>query len=236
MALIFAVVGIEQWITRDSSGTRSCSSGNAYAPFYRVNSVFWDPSIYGRFLVVAILATLVVALLARGRATLAGGRAAIGASGSVCLLLFAVELRGADCRRRARRVFAGAGARLLARSRSARSCSCSPPLPPRTSVTRPPPDERRALTASTSGRSKLVTNGLKIAEHHPAGGVGLGGFKRAYAKQAHLRSKEPKAGASHDTPITVAAETGSSASLLVLARCREPRCWRSAVATAIWPA
>ena len=35
---------------------------NAYAPvgwFYRVNSVFYDPSIYGRFLVVGILASLV---------------------------------------------------------------------------------------------------------------------------------------------------------------------------------
>ena len=35
---------------------------NAYAPdswFYRVNSVFYDPSIYGRFLVVAIVASLV---------------------------------------------------------------------------------------------------------------------------------------------------------------------------------
>ena len=35
---------------------------NAYAPsgwFFRVNSVFYDPSIYGRFLVIAILASLV---------------------------------------------------------------------------------------------------------------------------------------------------------------------------------
>ena len=41
--------------------------GNAYAPFYRVNSVFYDPSVYGRFLVVAILAALVVALYGRDR-------------------------------------------------------------------------------------------------------------------------------------------------------------------------
>ena len=34
---------------------------------FRVNSLFWDPSIYGRFLVVAILAILVVILLARRR-------------------------------------------------------------------------------------------------------------------------------------------------------------------------
>ena len=37
--------------------------GNAYAPFYRVNSVFYDPSVYGRFLVVAMLAALVLVAL-----------------------------------------------------------------------------------------------------------------------------------------------------------------------------
>jgi O-antigen ligase len=64
------------------------------------------------------------------------------------------------------------------------------------------------LNRVTSGRSKLVTNGIKLAVHHPVIGVGVGGFKHAYAKQQHLRSKEPKVAASHDTPITVAAETG----------------------------
>jgi O-antigen ligase len=39
-------------------------------------------------------------------------------------------------------------------------------------------------------------------------GVGVGGFRRAYANVAHLRGKEPKAAASHTTPVTVAAETG----------------------------
>jgi MFS family permease len=40
---------------------------NAYAPsswFYRVNSVFYDPSIYGRFLVVAIVVGLALVLFA----------------------------------------------------------------------------------------------------------------------------------------------------------------------------
>ena len=49
---------------------------------------------------------------------------------------------------------------------------------------------------------------FQLAVHHPVIGVGVGGFKHAYAKQQHLRSKEPKAAASHDTPISVAAETG----------------------------
>ena len=34
----------------------------------------------------------------------------------------------------------------------------------------------------TSGRSKLVSTGLKIVEHHPVLGVGVGGFKHAYAR------------------------------------------------------
>src|SRR5205823_4251785 len=65
-----------------------------------------------------------------------------------------------------------------------------------------------SLSNVTSGRSTLVTRGLKLALHHPVVGVGVGGFKRAYADLAHLRGKEPKAAASHTTPITVAAETG----------------------------
>ena len=62
MALTFAAIGVFQWITRDVFWNPKVIVGNAYAPFYRVNSVFWDPSIYGRFLVVAILASLVLVL------------------------------------------------------------------------------------------------------------------------------------------------------------------------------
>src|SRR5207247_1158657 len=46
------------WLTRDIFWNPKVIVGNAYASFYRVNSLFWDPSIYGRFLVVAILTSL----------------------------------------------------------------------------------------------------------------------------------------------------------------------------------
>ena len=55
---------------------------------------------------------------------------------------------------------------------------------------------------------------MKVALHHPVIGVGVGGFKRAYADLAHLKGKEPKAAASHTTPITVAAENGLPGLLL----------------------
>ena len=64
------------------------------------------------------------------------------------------------------------------------------------------------LSHATGGRSKLVSKGVRLALNHPVVGVGAGGFKRGYADLAGLKGKEPKAAASHDTPITVAAETG----------------------------
>src|SRR5205085_371268 len=57
MALVFAVIGIVQYESRDIFWNPKVRVDNAYAPsgwFYRVNSVFYDPSIYGRFLVVAV--------------------------------------------------------------------------------------------------------------------------------------------------------------------------------------
>jgi O-antigen ligase len=62
--------------------------------------------------------------------------------------------------------------------------------------------------SATSGRGKLVRRGLHIAVHHPVAGVGVGGFKHAYAELANLKGREPNAAASHTTPVTVAAEGG----------------------------
>ena len=52
-ALAYAAVGGYQWLTRDVFWNPSVKVFNAYAPFFRVNSVFWDPSVYGRYLTVA---------------------------------------------------------------------------------------------------------------------------------------------------------------------------------------
>ncbi|MGH3048563.1 MAG: hypothetical protein ACRDLK_00270, partial [Gaiellaceae bacterium] len=44
MALVFAAVGFYQYETRDIFQNPKVITGNAYATFFRVNSVFWDPS------------------------------------------------------------------------------------------------------------------------------------------------------------------------------------------------
>ena len=82
------------------------------------------------------------------------------------------------------------------------------------------------LNDATSGRSSLVANGIRIAAHHPLTGVGVGGFKRAYADRVKLKGKDPKKAASHTTPVTVAAETGLVGLALLRARRGRRSCSR----------
>jgi O-antigen ligase len=208
MALAFAVIGIWQYSTRNLFWNPKVIVDNAYATsswFYRVNSVFYDPSIYGRFLVVAILAAAAAVLFARGWiawaalgaivVTFVGLVPSFSQSSFAALAAGLVVALAALWRRRSVVPIAIAVAALLVVSLGV-------------------PQARHrilgkaGLSHATGGRSKLVQNGLELAVHHPVIGVGTGGFRHAYAKLTHLRGKEPKAAASHDTPITIAAEGG----------------------------
>ncbi|NUR76984.1 MAG: hypothetical protein HOQ28_11965 [Thermoleophilia bacterium] len=214
MALAFAVIGIVQYETRNIFWNPKVRVDNAYAPsgwFYRVNSVFYDPSIYGRFLVVGILASLVVVLRRRVDPlwaiaaaltlgiTWAGLLPSFSQSSFVALMVATFVAAIVLWRKRSLLLVAVALVVLVAGGMA------SPAI-----------RHKASLSHVTSGRSTLATKGVKVALHHPVAGVGVGGFRRAYAEVAHLRGKEPKAAASHTTPITVAAESGFPGLALLL--------------------
>jgi O-antigen ligase len=220
MALVFAVIGIVQYESRQIFWNPKVKVDNAYAPsgwFYRVNSVFYDPSIYGRFLVIGILASLVLVLRRRGdplwavAAALTLGITWAGLLPSFSQSSFLALLAGTTlC------------AILVWRRNSLPLIAVMVVVLVLAGVASPQVRHHlqgkttSSLSNITSGRSTLVTRGIKLAVHNPAIGVGVGGFKRAYADLAHLRGKEPKAAASHTTPITVAAETGIPGLILFL--------------------
>jgi O-antigen ligase len=208
MALAFSVIGVYQYATRDVFWNPKVIVGNAYAPFYRVNSVFYDPSVYGRFLVVAILAALVIALYDRERRAAYAAVVAIAAiwvgllfsfsqSSFAALILGTAVVAAFTWRWRAALALGIVSAVILAVALG------TPHI--RHSLLR---ESGTGLNKASSGRAKLVTSGIKIALHHPVEGVGIGGFKHAYAKRVHLKGREPKKAASHNTAVTVAAETG----------------------------
>jgi hypothetical protein len=212
MALVFAVIGIVQYETRNIFWNPKVKVDNAYAPsgwFYRVNSVFYDPSIYGRFLVVAILAGVAVVLWRRIdplwaiAVTLTIGITWVGLLPSFSQSSFVALMVGLFValiivwRKRSIAIVAVAAIILLAMV-----------------IASPAVRHKASLSHITSGRSTLVSKGVKVGLHHPLAGVGVGGFRRAYADLTHLKGKEPKAAASHTTPITVFAELGVPGLLL----------------------
>ena len=185
MALVFAAIGGWQYLTRNMFWNPKVIVDNAYAPsswFYRVNSVFYDPSIYGRFLVVGDPREPRARPLRPARAWRGSrSRPLLVTWARARPVVLAVELRRARRRdrRRARRALAAARGRAARSSRSPRSRSS------RSACRRPATGSsaRSGFSDATGGRSKLVSNGVELARAPPVVGVGAGGFKRAYAER-----------------------------------------------------
>lgn len=199
LAAVFAAIGLWQAATHRLFFSPTLEVANAYTTFFRVNSLFKDPSLYGRHLVLAVAVLLVV--LWRGRIRLPIGAAIIGLlaaglyfsySQSSFVTLFvaalAATLLAADRRSKqiaavaaALAVFA-AGAIAATRDESARRL--------------------------THDRSRLVSITAGVFESNPLVGVGVGGQTRASSEEAG-RQRTASRDASHTTPLTVAAELGA---------------------------
>ena len=219
MAVVFAGIGIYQWLTRDVFWNPKVIIGNVYAPFYRVNSLFWDPSIYGRFLVVAILVALVAVLYGNRRDSIVAALTVVALwiglvfsfsqSSFVALVAGVLAAIALSWERRAVVALGLAVVALLAAGFVVPSVRA---------------EILDNTDRATGNRSTLVTEGLRIAGDHPVGGVGLGGFKSAYGERVGFRAADPARAASHNTPVTVAAELGIPGLLL----------FGWLVATALW--
>jgi O-antigen ligase len=209
MALVFAVVGISQWLTRDIFWNPKVIAGNVFAPFYRVNSVFWDPSIYGRFLVIAILVALSLLLFGRWRR--------FDLLLAVAIAAFWVGLLFSFSQSSFVALAAGVvlAAALAWRWRAVAAVALAAVVMIPIGFAAPQLDGVRdslltssdRLNRATGGRFDLVTNGLRIAGDHPLVGVGVGGFGRTYTERVDVPSRVEDP-ASHTTPVTLAAETG----------------------------
>jgi O-antigen ligase len=210
MAALFAAVGIGQWATRSVFWNPNLKADNTFATFYRVNSLFYDPSIYGRFLVVALLVALAVLVFGPWRRhdvllTLTVALLWIGlflsfSQSSFLALIVGVLVACVLRWRHGAPAVAGAAAVLAL----ALGMAFSHPAGTRQALDS---SSEQGLNRATRGRFDLVKNGLRIALDHPVVGVGVGGFTKAYRARVALppRAKTP---ASHNTPVTVAAEAG----------------------------
>ncbi len=183
--------------------------GNAYSNFFRVTSLFRDPSLYGRHLVIAI-AVVLVALWYRRVAFLLAAAAVLflfaglffSYSQSSFVALFAVAvfvsvIAGDRAVRIAAAmiavvVLAGGGAFVADKVAGA------------------------STQRVTSDRSRRVELTTKVFVQHPLVGVGLGSQPTA-SQAVSKNGGPPTLFVSHTTPLTVAAELGLVGLLLYTA-------------------
>ncbi len=210
MAVAFAGVGIYEWVAREIFRNPKVEVFNAFRTPFRVNSVFWDPSIYGRFLVVAILASLAVLMLRSDRRSVLAIGAAVAImwvgllfsfsqSSFAALTVGTVLLTVLVWRWRALIGIAIAVAVLVP------IIAVAPRFDNVRSVVFQGRDG--GLDSATGGRYEQLKSGARVARDNPLLGVGLGGYLDAYAEQEGLR-RAPGRLAQHAAPVTVAAETG----------------------------
>jgi O-antigen ligase len=208
LALLFAAVGFVELATgRLLISNEKVLAANDLKPYFRVNSLFFDPNVYGRFLALVMVVLAGVLLWAPGRRDVA--RVTVGLAllwAALVLTLsessFAALLVGlavlAGLRWPAGPVVAVCGGAVLA---AVVVVLVAP------GVVGLNTDSFSAVNEASSGRAKLVRGGLKMAADRPITGFGSGSFAARYRKREHVMSSRISA-ESHTIPVTVAAEQG----------------------------
>jgi O-antigen ligase len=208
LALVFAAVGFVEWATkRLLISNDKVLAANDLKPYFRVNSLFFDPNVYGRFLALVMVVLAGVLLWAPKRRDVA--RVAVGLAvlwAALVLTLsessFAALLVGlavlAALRWRPGPVIAVCGAGVLIGL--VLILAAPSQLGIHTS-------SFSAVNETSSGRAKLIRGGLGLAKERPLFGYGSGSFSEKYRKREHVLSSRISA-ESHTIPVTIAAEQG----------------------------
>jgi O-antigen ligase len=202
-AVAFVIVGSVEYLSRDLFWNDQVIRSNEFHTYFRVNSIFWDPNIYGRYLALVIVIAMSALLWAKERRTMAlliglvavlwlGLVVTFSQSSFAALLAGLAVLAALRWSWRWTLAAVGAGA-ILAIVIVIFAGGTSKLSPDRCNV-------------DTGGRCNLVSGGAKLFEQRPLWGYGAGSFPRAYRE--HAATKKAPVSVSHTEPVTVAAEQG----------------------------
>ncbi len=216
LALAFVAIGFVEYATRTLLLNPKVISSNQFEDYFRVNSLFFDPNIYGRFLALVMLG-LATLLVWTGRPRVVAGTAVVLAvlwaglvltfsQSSFSALVVGLAILAAlrwDPRLAAGVVgaLAVAGAAVVLLAPGAINLDAG---------------SGAGLDDATSGRYDLLAGGVRLVGQRPVVGWGSGSFSRAYRRE-ETASQLQATSASHTIPMTVAAEQGVPGLLAYLA-------------------
>jgi O-antigen ligase len=207
LALCFVGIGFWEYQARELLWNQKVIASNQFESYFRVNSLFFDPNIYGRYLaltMVALAAVLLwqrrprsIALTALVLALLWAGLVLTFSQSSFAALLVGL-LVVACVRWRPRPILAAVGAAAVV----ALVVVLAAP-----GVIGIDTSSKNPLDKATSGRFELLRGGLDMFIDRPFSGYGSGSFAEEYREREHASSLRA-ASASHTIPVTIAAEQG----------------------------
>jgi len=216
LALALVGVGFVEYATRHLFLNPKVIASNQLEDYFRVNSLFFDPNIYGRFLAIVMLLLAAWLLWARRQrevvagalllAVLWGGLVLTFSQSSFTALLVGLAILGA-MRWSVRWALILSGAALVI---AVGIVALAP------GAVHLELGNSKSADKATSGRYDLIKGGLKLFKRAPLVGQGSGSFAREYRRAEHV-SPERAASASHTIPVTVAAEQGAIGLVVYLA-------------------
>jgi O-antigen ligase len=198
--LLLALIGIVQFADQQIFWNAKLEASNDFHFYFRVNSLFWDPNIYGRYLMLSLLVAATGLLWADDR------RLAFALIGSLTVtfagLLFAFSQTTFFA------LFIGLAV-LAALRWSVRWALAATPVAVVAvvvGVLTVGGGSGESTRTVTEGHSSLVSGGAKLAERRPLYGYGSASFSKAFAESEDVRAGDTTI--SHTEPVTVAAEQG----------------------------
>jgi O-antigen ligase len=202
-AVLFVLVGSVEYVTRSLFWNDQVIRSNEFHTYFRVNSVFWDPNVYGRYLALVLVVVTAALLWVRERrafwvlaATIAllwlGLAQTFSQSSFIALLAGLATLAALrwSWRWTLGAVLVGLVGAVLVVTLVGGSGKVN----------------FSRLNIDTSGRANLVQGGLDLFAERPVQGYGSGSFQAAY--RDHRENKDVPVSISHTEPVTIAAEQG----------------------------
>jgi O-antigen ligase len=210
LAVLFAGIGFIEYQRKALFLNPKVVAANEFDNYFRVNSLFFDPNIYGRFLAVVMIAVTAVVLWRPRRrdvliatavlAWLMAGLVTSFSQSSIAALLLGLAVLAAYRWDMRLALYASGGLVALGLAL----------------VLLAPASLHFGLKGSggstsnaTSGRTKLISGGLELFAQRPLQGYGPGSFEKQYKLHNSGANVQNATSASHTIPVTVAAEQGA---------------------------
>jgi putative inorganic carbon (HCO3(-)) transporter len=202
LAVIFALIGFGEEITQTLWLNSKLIEQNQLHEYFTVNSVFFDPNIFGRYLALVMVLLVTVLLYdERPRAQIASiltlailwgcliftlSRSSLAALSLGMAVLAALRWRAKPV------LYLGAVVIVVG--------ALAVATHPKTFGL------NQGLNGASDGRASLVSGGITLFGDHPLQGWGSGSFSREYEK--HFPISARAVSDSHNIPVTIASEQG----------------------------